>query len=129
MPPLLDHTNKMKCKGLVSIIKVFLQSCVKVLNDSSSMKMLQNILEKFIMEMEEKLEPKTVNHLYTRRRTSREFRLNANIRDFNMEDIILDLGSEQCTTKEDMAMHRRANIRIFTCSIETGKPTQSPIDR
>jgi hypothetical protein len=32
--------------------------------------------------------------LHTRRRTSREFRLNANIRDFNMGDIILDLGSE-----------------------------------
>jgi hypothetical protein len=32
--------------------------------------------------------------LHTRRRTSREFRLNANIGDFNMGDIILDLGSK-----------------------------------
>jgi hypothetical protein len=32
--------------------------------------------------------------LHTRRRTWREFRLNANIGDFNMGDIILDLGSE-----------------------------------
>jgi hypothetical protein len=44
--------------------------------------------------MEEKLEPKTVNHLHTRTRTSKEFRLNANIENFNMGDIILDLGSE-----------------------------------
>jgi hypothetical protein len=44
--------------------------------------------------MEGKLEPKTVNHLHTRRRKSREFRLNDNIGDFNMGDIILDLGSE-----------------------------------
>jgi hypothetical protein len=44
--------------------------------------------------MEQKLEPKTVNHLHTRRRKSREFRLNANIGDFNMGYIILDLGSE-----------------------------------
>jgi hypothetical protein len=35
-----------------------------------------------------------VNHLHTRRRTSREFRVNANIGDFNMGDIIIDLGSE-----------------------------------
>jgi hypothetical protein len=41
---------------------------------------------------EGKLEHKTINHLHTRRRTSREFRLNANIGDFNMGDIILDLG-------------------------------------
>ena len=32
--------------------------------------------------------------MHTRRRTSREFRLNANIGDFNMGDIILDLGFE-----------------------------------
>jgi hypothetical protein len=44
--------------------------------------------------MEGKLEQKKFNHLHTRRRTSREFRLNANIRDFNMGDIILDIGSE-----------------------------------
>jgi hypothetical protein len=32
--------------------------------------------------------------LHKRRRTSREFKLNANIGDFNMGDIIMDLGSE-----------------------------------
>ena len=35
-----------------------------------------------------------MNHLHSRRRPRREFRLNANIGDFNMGDIILDLGSE-----------------------------------
>jgi hypothetical protein len=94
MPPLLDHTNEIHSMGQVSTIKGFLQSCVKVLNDPSSVKILQNILEKCSMETEGKLEQKTVNHLHTRRRTSREFRLNANIGDFNMGDIILDLGSE-----------------------------------
>jgi hypothetical protein len=44
--------------------------------------------------MERKLEQKIVNHLHTRRKTSREFRLNANIGDFNMGDIILDIGSK-----------------------------------
>jgi hypothetical protein len=65
-----------------------------VLSDPSSVKILQNILEKCSREPKQNLEPKTVNHLHTRRRTSREFRLNANIEDFNMGDIILDLGSE-----------------------------------
>jgi hypothetical protein len=94
MSPSLDHTNGMQPKGQVSTIKGFLQSCVKVLSDPSSMKILQNILEKCSNETEEKIEPKTINHLHTRRRTSREFRLNDNIGDFNMGDIILDLGSE-----------------------------------
>jgi hypothetical protein len=46
MPPSLDHTNEMKPTRQVSTIKGFLQSCVKVLSDPSSMKILQNILEK-----------------------------------------------------------------------------------
>ena len=46
------------------------------------------------MEMEGKLEQKTVNHLHTRRRTSMEFIMNENIGDFDMEYIILDLGFE-----------------------------------
>jgi hypothetical protein len=45
-------------------------------------------------KVEGKIEKKTVNHLHTRRRTSREFRLNANIGDFNMGDFILYLGYE-----------------------------------
>jgi hypothetical protein len=58
------------------------------------MKILQNILETCSNETKENLEPKKFNHLHTKRRTIREFRLNANIGDFNMGDIILDLGSE-----------------------------------
>jgi hypothetical protein len=94
MPPSLDHTNRIQPKEQVSTIKDFLQSCIKMLSDPSSVKILQNILEKCSSETEQKPELKTVNHLHTRRRTSREFRLNANIGDFNMGDIILDLGSE-----------------------------------
>jgi hypothetical protein len=94
MPLVLDHINEMKSMGQVSNIKGFLQSCVKVLSDPSSVKILKNILEKCSIETEGKLEPKIVNHQHTRRRTTRVFRLNANIGDFNMGDIILDLGSE-----------------------------------
>jgi hypothetical protein len=65
-----------------------------MLSDPSSVKILQNILEKSSNDMEQKLEMKIVNHLHTRRRTSREFRMNSNIGDFNMGDIILDLGFE-----------------------------------
>jgi hypothetical protein len=44
--------------------------------------------------MKGKREQKAVNNLHTRRRISREFRLNTNIGDFNMGDIILDIGSK-----------------------------------
>jgi hypothetical protein len=63
MPTLLDHTTKIHSMEQLSTIKGFLQSCVKVLSDPSYVKILQNILEKYSIETEEKLEPNTVNHL------------------------------------------------------------------
>jgi hypothetical protein len=94
IPSSLDHTNEAQPLGQVSTIKDFMQSYVKLLNDPSSIKVLQNMLEICNTDIEGKLEKKIVNHLHTRRRTSREFKLNSNIGDFNMGDIILDLGSK-----------------------------------
>jgi hypothetical protein len=90
----LDHTNEAKPLGQVSTIKEFMQSCIKLPNDPSSVKVLKNMLEICKTDVEGNLEQKIVNHLHIRRRTSREFRLNSNIGYFNMGDIILDLGFE-----------------------------------
>jgi hypothetical protein len=94
IPSSLDHTNEAQPLGQVSTIKDFLQSRVKLLNDQSSVKFFQNMLERCNLDVEGKLEQKTINHLHTRRRTGREFRLNSNVGDFNMGDIILDLVFE-----------------------------------
>jgi hypothetical protein len=64
------------------------------LKDPSYVKILKNMLEICNIEVEWKLEKKTVNHLHTRIITSSEFKINSNIGDFNMGDIILDLGSK-----------------------------------
>jgi hypothetical protein len=66
MPPSLDHTKEMKLLGQVSTIKGFLQSCVKILNDPYSFKILQSMLEICSIEIEGKLEQKIINHLHTR---------------------------------------------------------------
>ena len=58
------------------------------------MQALQILLRKCNLEEEMKLEQKTINHLHRKTRKNKKFRLNANIGDFNMGDIILDLGSE-----------------------------------
>jgi len=71
-----------------------MQCCVKLLKDPSAVNILQNILETCNTWVEGKLEHKIVNHIHKIIRTSREFRLKANNGDFNMGDIILDLGSK-----------------------------------
>jgi hypothetical protein len=41
----MDHTSKGQPLEKLSTINTFLQSCVKLLNDPSSVKVLKNILE------------------------------------------------------------------------------------
>jgi len=60
-----------------------------MLSDKNSLQILQNVLEKY-NPWEEGV--KRVNQVQKKRRTNREFRLNSKIRDFNVGDIILDLG-------------------------------------
>jgi hypothetical protein len=91
MPSLFDQTNQEQSSEQVSNLRNFLRSCVKLLNDKNSLQVLHNLLEK-CNSREEGV--KTLNQVHKKRRTSGKFRLNANIGDFNMGDIILDLGSE-----------------------------------
>jgi hypothetical protein len=67
---------------------------VKLLNDKTSLQVLQILSEKCNFGEDMKLELKRDNHVYKKIRTSMEFRLNANIGYFIIGDIILDLGSE-----------------------------------
>jgi len=94
MPSLMNHTSEEQPLEKLSNINTFLQSCVDLPNHPSSVKVLKNMIERCNKEGEGKFEQKTVNNLHTRRRIRREFRLNDNIGDFNMGDIILDLGYE-----------------------------------
>jgi hypothetical protein len=56
MPPSLDHTKEAQPLGQVSMIKGFLKSYVKLLNDPFSVKVLQNMLEICSIEAERKIE-------------------------------------------------------------------------
>jgi hypothetical protein len=75
----MDHTNETQVEEKVSTIKTFLQTCVKLLNDQSSIKIFKNNLKICNTKVEGKLEHKTFNHLHTRRRKTREFDVNANM--------------------------------------------------
>jgi hypothetical protein len=56
MSPSLDHIKEAQPLGQVSTIKSFLQSCVKLLNDPSFVKVLQNMLEICSIDPEGNLE-------------------------------------------------------------------------
>jgi len=93
MPHSLDHTYKEEKTEKVSNLKNFLESCFKVLNDKNAMDLFKNMFDKYSIEEGIGTEPKKINQVHRKKRTSREFRLNVNIGDFNMGNAILDLGS------------------------------------
>jgi hypothetical protein len=90
----LNHTSEVHPGNQISCIKKFLQSCIQLFKDPSSIIILKNLLYRCTTNYEGNLDQRTVNHLHARRITNKEFRLNANIKYFNMGDVILDLGYE-----------------------------------
>jgi hypothetical protein len=110
MPQSLDYTYKGKKTGKVSNLKSFLESCFKLLNDKNSMDVFKGMLEKYSIEEGVGTKPKKINHVHRKKIASKEFILNANIGDFNMGNVILDLGSD-------------VNIFPNKTSEATGEPT------
>jgi len=88
------HTRRDQSSKKVSNLMNILVSCLNLLNDQASLQVLQSLIEKCNSKEEINQEQKTVNHVHTKTRTNIHFRLNSNIGEFNMGDIILDLGSE-----------------------------------
>ena len=74
----------------VSTLTSFLQSCMKLLRNQNALNELQKVIQS--CEPQRSFDKgKTINRF---RRTGREMRLHAQIGDYDMADIILDLGSE-----------------------------------
>jgi hypothetical protein len=92
MPHPFNHTNKNKPLEQVSNLREFMVSCLNLLNDQTSTQVLQILLSKCNLEEEIKLEKKTINHVHRKIIKNKEFRLNENIGEFNMGDIILYFG-------------------------------------
>ena len=74
----------------VSTLSSFLWSCMKLLRNQNALKELQKVLA-FCEPQRRVDKEKTVNRV---RRTGREMRLNAQIGEYDMTDVIMDLGSE-----------------------------------
>ena len=74
----------------VSTLSSFLQSCLKLLRNQNALSELQKVIASYEPQHSSG-QVKAVNRV---RRTGREMRLNAQIGEYDMTDVILDLGSE-----------------------------------
>ena len=72
-------------------MKDFCKSCLELIKDKDVMEKLSNLVE----EPQTSVRPeKKVNHIGKILKNGRELRMNGQIGDYDMDDIILDLGSD-----------------------------------
>jgi len=86
-----NSTSTMVCQGAkcTSKVKSFLQSCLKLIRDENAQSEVQHLIDYYDPTTE-----RAINQIKRYICTGREMRLSAMIRSYEMDEVVLDLGSE-----------------------------------
>jgi hypothetical protein len=69
-------------------------TCIKLIKDESVVQELQNLIRQYDLEKVDPLLSRVVHQVSKKRRTNKEIHLNAQIRDYDIDYVVLNLGSE-----------------------------------
>jgi hypothetical protein len=72
----------------------FLRTCVKLIQDKGTVQELQNLIRQYELRKIDPLLNREVHQIGKRRRTNKELHLNAQIGEYDIDYVVLDLGSE-----------------------------------
>jgi hypothetical protein len=78
----------------VSCLMELLCTCINLIKYEKSIQELQNFIIQYEIERVEPLLNKAVHQLSRKRRKNRELHVNAQIRDYDIDYVVLDLGSK-----------------------------------
>jgi hypothetical protein len=78
--------------GKVNTLTIFLISCVELIKDEVALRKLYYMFDDFTRGSETPITQMMVNHVLHRKRTNGEFRFSAQIGEYDVNNIILDLG-------------------------------------
>ena len=100
----------------------FLCTCVKLIQDKSVVQELQNLSKQYEIGKIESLLNRAVHQIGKRRRTNKELHLNAQIGEYEIDYVVLDLGSEvNVMTKQTWALMGKPKLIyspiMFACII------------
>jgi hypothetical protein len=85
-------TREVKCAGKYT--NKFLKSCVELMKDRTMLSMLYNMIDHCTKGRDTPVAQRMVNQVLRRKRTNGEFRFNAQIGEYDVDNVILDLGSD-----------------------------------
>lgn len=94
MPQAFDHSVSLKEGKEVSKLMDFLYTCIKLIQDENDVKKIQNLIRQYELGNIVPLLNKAVHQIARRRRTNKELHLNAQIGEYDIDCVVLDLGLE-----------------------------------
>jgi hypothetical protein len=83
---------------------------------------LCGMIDHCAQEKEMHVAQKTLNQVHQKKRTNREFRLNAQIRDYDMDNIIMDLEFDVNHTDTDLGHDGLTEVDLVPYPVEIRKP-------
>jgi hypothetical protein len=92
VPHVGDHSIPEKPLGKESTLREFLRICVEIIKDETALNALYEIIDHCKQGRGNPITQSVVNQVLRKKRTNREFRLSAQIGEYNVVNVILDLG-------------------------------------
>ena len=91
MPELFEQLIRRPPMKKVSKVKDFFKSCLELIHDKDVVTEFTTLIEETTKDLRPE---KRVNHIGRKLKISRELRITTQIREYDMDYIILDLGSD-----------------------------------
>jgi hypothetical protein len=89
----------------------FLYTFIEMIKDKEAIKELQNLVRQYEIGRVDPLLNKSVHQLSKKKRTNKELHLNAQIGDYYIDYVVLDLGSEvNAMTKQTWALMGKTKL-------------------
>jgi hypothetical protein len=89
-----DHTIPERPFEKVNTLKYFLKICLEFMQDETTLNALCEMSDQCTQDKEVSTTQKVVNQVLCKKRTNIESKLNGQIREYDMDNVILDLGSD-----------------------------------
>jgi hypothetical protein len=93
MPLAFDQSASSKAIKEVRKLVEFLYTCIKLIQDESAIQELQNLVKQYEIGKIDPLLNREVHQIGKKRRTNKELHLNAQIGEYEIDYVVLDLGS------------------------------------
>jgi hypothetical protein len=94
MSSVYDHTIPDRPIEKVNTLTDFLKSCLELMQDETTLNTLRRMIDQCTQDKEVPTMQKAVNQVLHKKRTNKEFILSAQIGEYDMDNVILDLGSD-----------------------------------